>query len=296
MDLRNAVNRTREKSEEFITTYGDIVREERFFCAVLFHVLLSSQARLMGFLKDCHVRDEHFKDLSTIRIFAEYAMARDLWHQFKTNDQKLKFIRDWITFPEGDAAYLDLDKSDVIEKFNAGLVSRPISKDYIQSPARWGIRNICTRFHENRMMLEKACMLKWAFNVKPDIVIELNDDAVVCIEAKVESGEGKYPSSAEDVRVLRDALDQPTDARGQPRVPYGQCEIQGFLLKEVLGFKPVYPVFLVANCQTGAEAPITNGQEDEITLKWSTAFRDADPQNPTVRIALQQIKRLEKLK
>lgn len=234
-------------------SYGDVVREERFFCAVLFHLLLSDERALQAFLEMCGVKTDGL-DLRKVRVYVEYAMARDLWDSLgkskESNERKKQFIMSKVNpIP---TSIVDLN----IEKFNKKFVAGRISPEYIQSPGRWGIGRICGSL-ENPEVVRKACKLKWAFNIKPDIVIELNTDTVVCVEAKMESGEGQYPSSAER-KILKE--------RNLTDVCRTQREIQAFLMTDILGFSDVHRVFLSNGRQEEGK------DESEVALTWADVF------------------------
>lgn len=237
-------------------SYGDVVREERFFCAVLFHLLLSCERALEAFLKLCRVETDGL-DLGKVRVYVEYAMARDLWHTLEEsaepNENKKKFIQAYVPLLSEKANILE------IGTFNERIVAGPVSCKHIQSPGRWDLKeiykllksvepnNICDE--EFRM----ACRLKWAFNVKPDMVIEVDENRVVCIEAKMESGEANYSI---------DAL--PDDAKG--KFTANQTEIQKFLMTDILGFEKdkFHQVFLSKS---------NKGKQGEpVFLTWAEVF------------------------
>ncbi len=267
--LRQAVETAIRKT---IDSYGTVVREERFFCAVLFHLLLSDESRIAAFLKQCGIVGE--LDLKSARVFVEYAMVRDLWNELEgvenSNRFKIDFILEWLDLPD---CLRNLD----VHSFNGQFVSGIPSNKYIQSPARWGVKNICKSLANYPELIKIACKFKWSFNIKPDIVIELDRNTVVCIEAKVESGEGGYPSSKEDKAALRRAA--------LPGFSCGQLELQEFVMKKILGFDNVEFVFLTAKGKEGAGAP-----------KWSAVFKGFETENPTVQAALRRIEYLENLK
>lgn len=167
------------------------------------------------------------------KIFVEYAMARDLWKCLgKNNDAKKDYISQMLSLDPPETS---------IEEFNRLFVAGKPSITDIQSPARWGI----TTIFKNPLSVEikkKACKLKWAFNVKPDIVIELNNNGVICIEAKVESPEGSYASTSSETGIIKDCLKDETEAWLIENSK--QCAVQRFLMEDVLSYDPVYDVFL----------------------------------------------------
>ena len=246
--------------------YGAVVREERFFCAVLFHLLLSEMSsadRMREVLQKCGVPDAEYRDLSSVRVFVEYAMARDLWNSLgtdiKANDAKRRFILDLLP----NQAILSEDTP--ISAFNRLLGTKPVSEDFIQSPARWGIATIHDNFNDP-VLVERASQLKWAFNVKPDIVIEIDEESVVCIEAKVESSQDVYSNGLGFTQT--------------------QCQVQSFLMSELLGFTNVHQVFL---------APWDNRKEPPYThVTWASIFKGAKSTNQTVNNAIARVIAIEK--
>ncbi len=165
-------------------------------------------------------------------IFIEYAMARDLWKCLgKNNDAKKDYIVQMLS--------LDLPETS-IEEFNRLFVAGKPSITDIQSPARWGIKTIFNKENHLKKETQKAaCQLKWAFNVKPDIVIELDNNGVICIEAKVESPEGNYANASEEKNAITKCLGADWLKENSK-----QCAVQRFLMEDVLGYDPVYDVFL----------------------------------------------------
>lgn len=212
--------------------YADIVREERYFCAVLFHCMLQDAAGLERFAEKIFSQFPGKEKGAIKGIFIEYAMARDLWKCLgKNNDAKKDYIVQMLS--------LDLPETS-IEEFNRLFVAGKPSITDIQSPARWGIKTIFNKENHLKKETQKAaCQLKWAFNVKPDIVIELDNNGVIRIEAKVESPEGNYANASEEKNAITKCLGADWLKENSK-----QCAVQRFLMEDVLGYDPVYDVFL----------------------------------------------------
>lgn len=245
MNLREFV-KTNDPNIE-LGGYSDIVREERYFCAVLFHYMLQNHEGAKSLVNKITQGNGQIKG-----IFIEYAMARDLW---KCIGDKNEAKRIYIS----QALSLDLPQKS-IEEFNRLFVARKPSVTDIQSPARWGITTIFTNPLDTETKV-KACKLKWAFNVKPDIVIELDNNGVICIEAKVESDEGCYAGTSEEKKTMIKCLGE--DGAAKFKDCSRQCAVQEFLMKDVLGYEPVYNVFL------------SLGEKDKqgaVNLSWKEAF------------------------
>jgi hypothetical protein len=77
---------------------------------------------------------------------------------------------------------------------------------------------------------EKVCKFKWAFNIKPDIVIHTSLDSAVCIETKLESGEGSYPQNKKETEIF--------DERGLDRIK--QTDMQKYLMDIILGINTTF--------------------------------------------------------
>jgi hypothetical protein len=260
--------------------YGCVVREERFFCAVFFHLLLSvlsetnksvCKDRLRTILLRLKVPETMMPEPENVRVFVEYAMARDLWNVMDkrkdANDARMAFISSWINFPE-----CFRDMTPVV--FNERFVSGPKSTLYIQSPARWSIKKICDELKDTDCILN-ACKLKWAFNIKPDVVIELGGNAVVCIEAKVESGQGQYLSGA-------DRKGMGTDLAEEIARHSNQCVIQRFLMEDILGYT-LHHVFLNTTLDNFEKCGVHY-------VTWLSLLEGIEDPNPTVHMALERIR------
>ena len=72
---------------------------------------------------------------------------------------------------------------------------------HIQSPANWRLPTF-NEFLTDPYDMVAACKLKWSFRIKPDLVIHTDNNHALCIELKLESAEGRYPSDGEEKRLL----------------------------------------------------------------------------------------------
>lgn len=100
-------------------------------------------------------------------IYFEYAYLRDLWDYIgDCNEIKREVIYNFLK----PTNIQELKKMKTYE-FNSyfGAISKPSSK-YIQSPSRWSILKYKDTICDNDEFL-KVSKFKWAFNAKPDIVI-----------------------------------------------------------------------------------------------------------------------------
>jgi hypothetical protein len=198
--------------------YYEINREERNYTAILF-AALCKPGNAESFLNRFGFEAKTGTDFG---IYFEYAYLRDLWNKIETEAVKKEIIRRHLKI-NGIDAILSLPVADINAKF--GVAGSP-SKDFVQSPGRWAIVKYNKNFPDNEDFL-KICRFKWSFNIKPDIVIHLDKERAICIEAKYESGEGYYPSSKDDKKIFRE--------RGISDV--GQMELQKYMMETLLGVR-----------------------------------------------------------
>ena len=199
--------------------YTTFNREERNLAAIFFHVLN------LGDNTDRFLRAAGCRPLEPSwepAIYYEFALLRDIWWtQIHTEAMKRTTILRFLPTSEHHRL-----QRCTTEEFNShfGAVPRPSTK-YIQSPSTWSVPRFDGNIGDNQEFLA-TCMFKWAFNAKPDLVIQTGPDRCVCIEAKLESGEGRYPGGKNDKAVFR--------RRGL--APVTQTELQRYTMVDLLGF------------------------------------------------------------
>ena len=169
--------------------YYEINREERNYAAILF-TALCKPSNSLKFLSRCGFETKVLG--SNYGIYFEYSFLRDLWFQINDNETKKDIIRNLLSIKEID---IILNKPIVEINRIFGASGNP-SNDYIESSSNWAITKYSDNFDNEDF--KKICMFKWPFNIKPDIVIHLDKNTALCIEAKYESGEGQYPGSKKD--------------------------------------------------------------------------------------------------
>lgn len=215
--------------------YHAINREERNLAAIFYHTLLLGDNL------------ERFKQLvgcpyptveEEMGIYFEYAYIRDLWNAIDSttgatlaqlNAQKRTLILNLLQ-PRNREKLEALSIKEFNEYFGAVPEASP---QYIMSPSRWSMSRFDGEIIDTDDFLS-VCRFKWCFNAKPDIVIHTTHNTAICIEAKLESAEGRYSSSKEEKAIFR--------TRGCQLE--GQLGIQQKILKELLGVDTQF-LFLV---------------------------------------------------
>jgi hypothetical protein len=228
--------------------YSEINREERNYAALFYHAIMFEKNASL-FLKKCGENGQLGKDFG---IYFEYSMLRDLWFKKGFDETKKKeVIRKKLNITGID----DIMKgkpSDINRYF--GVMGKP-SQGQVQYPGKWSISKY-NKTILNNADFEKVCKFKWSFNIKPDIVIHLDKNRAICIEAKYESGEGHYPSQQKDNDIF--------NQRKLDKV--GQLELQEYMMNELLGINTKF-IFLVFK-EPAMETPNV--------LTWSKAFEGMD--------------------
>jgi len=245
--------------------YEPLSREERNFAAIVHHLLLQP-GNLTRFLRLVGAPDPTESERTA--VFFEYAYLRDLWDS-RAGDPTLAraAILDWLSPP----AQYGLEGLPILE-WNTFFGASPLASSVaIQNPGRWSISEFSRHISEDDFFL-RACMFKWAFNATPDLVIHTGKSSAVCIEAKLESGEGHYPASAPDIAQFT--------RRGLARV--GQTEVLAYLMGQMLGFQTTY-VFLVRS-----PAP-TSDAHRIITWKECFAAFDWQEEAPFVKTWIERM-------
>lgn len=176
-----------------------INREERFFCSLLTHGLLSSPTMRQRFYR--RVLEETGIELGSgpgeTEVYSEVAWLRDHWRNLgDPRKWTAQLQQDRIDFVARCLAPLSRDVSDVEgERFlwTSGKAPKVVS------PGRWPLAALGDD--------KQLKLLKWAFNSKPDFLLVSGASAVI-IEAKVESGPGKGSSgfAQDEVQQVLQAL------------------------------------------------------------------------------------------
>lgn len=242
MNLRAAFKETE--------AYSTFNREERNCVAMLYHALLLN-GNLSRFLSGVGYKTD--KATRSAEIFVEFSLLRDLWHKHRSTEDleiKKRVIIDHLSLSNGKGLALMST-----EAFNTFFGATPsASKVEIQSPATWSV----TRFEGNLSDSDeflRACKFKWAFRVKPDLVIQLCPDRAVCIEAKWDSREAVYPKASVEKELFR--------TRHLKFV--SQRAVQKYMMENLLGIKTEFR-YLVRRCVA----------EEPLSISWNEAFKSLD--------------------
>jgi len=235
--------------------YSIINREERNYAALLYSALMD-ETNLREFLALCKVPIDNIND--DLGVYFEYAFLRDFWYSIP--DENSNEIKKDIILSNLHVSNIDEISSFGIEEFNRYLgVSNTPSRVHIQFPGTWSIKNFTGNFKDDADFL-KICRFKWSFNIKPDIVIHLNNNEAVCIEIKHESGEGSCPSSSQDRKIFGE--------RGiKERIK--QTELQEYMMEKLLGLKSYYACIVTKSLKSNSHK----------TLKWSKVLNNMDLSN-----------------
>ncbi len=190
--------------QRFKEPYYKVNREERNACAMLYSFLLDP-AYMKEFLEKVadKMEGENKEKADNLRCFFdeakyeahpyfEYAKLRDVWF-YMGNSEKRKFICDKLKANK-DWKYPDEGISN--KDFNELFSNKVKTNKTIASPARWNHSYYFDKY-EKTDLLKDIELLNWAFNAKPDIVIEFVNnggvcDHYLCFEAKLESKESSY--------------------------------------------------------------------------------------------------------
>lgn len=216
-------------------------REERNAVAVLFGLLarpgnLATFAELLSWQPS---------DLTEAEVSVEWTFLRDLWNHHSRRASPAA-LRAAILDALQPANIDDLTAMSFLD-FNThfGAVPRP-SNVYVQSPSNWSVARFDETIVDNGEF-RKTCQFKWAFNVKPDLVLQTPSGGVLCIEAKWDSAEGSYPASEREKAIFQ-----------RRSMPYlSQTAVQRYLVNELLGFQGTFAYLARRRFDTAAGRGVT---------------------------------------
>lgn len=293
--------------------YYEICREERNFAAILYHFLLDKN-NLKLFFTSILNEDIIEDDLKCVEIYYEYACLRDIWDKLKEdnngNQKKGQYIAKFLDLDE-KYEKSHFDEKEIIIEFNKQFGAK--SEKHIENPGNWKLKDLLRLFEKNQELFLSACMLKWAFNIKPDIVIiipgkEIVPDKVICLEAKVESSEDKYPSgnktkfsekltgykAKNDNKKYNGYLTEST--REKDKYYVTQTKMQKFLFEEVFEFKkPETKHYIIKSKPKNKKSGKTTKTEKEQneTIYWEDIFKEMNNTNNFVAKFLKKNEHLQ---
>ncbi len=222
--------------------------------------------------------------LEEAQTYLEFTFLRDSWDLLGTNnDEKRERIFELLSRVPGLGHYKSESFPGTIPEFNAfflGSRGARIVSDIVY-PGRWSVRTLSERFGKDREEFRNFCRFKWSFKIKPDMVVLLAGSKPLCIEAKLESREGSYPSSAQDCAIFDTLF-------GQKEGRVGQIELQQFMFEYLL-VSPSQAVLI------GRTAPVVGGDDVPVLfLCWKEVFQelDLDSSVPYVRKLIEENRNL----
>jgi hypothetical protein len=233
---------------QFTQNYCEINREERNYAAILF-AALCKPGNAQRFLKQCGIEEKPGPDFG---IYFEYAYLRDLWSRIEDDGVKREIIRQHLRI-NGIDEIINLPIVEINRKFGVG--GQPSDK-FVQYPGKWAIVKYNNSFQNNEDFL-KVCRFKWSFNIKPDIVIHLDKNHAICIEAKYESGEGWYPASEIEKTIFKNR-EIPSYVK--------QTDLQKYMMEELLGLEMAFK-FIVYKKESS---------ETHKVMSWAEVFESLD--------------------
>lgn len=202
-------------------------REERFFCAVLLHVLLTpcgSQERVLAALNEAAGTLLQAED---VQCYVEVAALRDAWRALgdhkKWSQDLYAARRELLRALAASPAAADYkgspdDFEHLVQKHSFFWTSGPGSK--LVSPGRWPLAAIQSATQNVLGGPENLKALKWAFNSKPD-VLALSRGEGMLIEAKAASGFGGNGQTGFDQQRVQQLIAElfPIVTQGLVRAP-----------------------------------------------------------------------------
>ena len=165
--------------------YEDVNREERHYCALLMHAVLSSKTYRMRAVSLLNEGTQAQLDADDLQVFLEASLLRDYWHA--------------LGRPANRAEVRGRRRSVVVEALRAqGLGESLMGEDFFWTtsertiawyPGVWRYKSIRATSLDEKTR-QKLSDLRTAFKAIPDLLF-LSPGSAVYVEAKLESGEGK---------------------------------------------------------------------------------------------------------
>lgn len=242
--------------------YYQFNREERNHAAILYHLLLSDVANLGAFMDLVKPVPPLQRPLAECEVYFEFAMLRDEWDGMN-DDERRSFVLPLLPV----RVQQEVQAMGILEWNDFFRASPRSSSKRYQSPARWVPARMPS--HIVGEDYAEVNLVKWCFNIKPDLVIITGDKQAICIEAKLESGVSNYPSSNGDIAQWRGR---------QLTKGVSQLECQRYLFEKAMGFDPFSMTYVVLEQRSHQHEKATS-----ITWKQLFAKLDAESSHPFVR-------------
>jgi hypothetical protein len=214
--------------------FFQFVREERMFCAAVAHLLLQRGNNIRLFIELINERLPSERRINSAgsddaEVFLEFTYLRDSWNRLeRDNDSKRRAIIGLLA-KVGSLSAITSDLPQEPARFNEYFMGERgfrIKNDIVY-PGQWSVAALHERFRGDRTLFRDACKFKWSFNIKPDMVILAPYASPICVEAKLESREGLYPSNTSE-SLLFDNIFEPQQGR------VTQFELQRFMFESLL--------------------------------------------------------------
>jgi len=162
--------------------YWKVNREERFFCFLFAHALLSSRDVRVGFTELAKRKCDIALDSDEFEVYVEVAALRDYWYDLgnpakyphETHNLRRAVLEKILEIRGVQPGSLDQHE----------LFWTSAKKEKLWNPSHWSVEEL------KNAGLEKLKEVRWAFNAKPDILL-VSPKTTLVIEAKLESGEGR---------------------------------------------------------------------------------------------------------
>jgi len=293
LNLRELINRVRPDTAE---PYYKLNREERHLGAILFH-LLQHKPNCEWLLKSagCNgqgwdIVEDHFG------IYFEYSYPRDLWSSLNkcekrdVNERKREIILEMLRIcgaTEGLLSHLKPINEQAFNQFFVGNNKKADGEDQtadlgrnLQSPANWRLARFDQSLKDAGFVddadLIAVCKLKWSFRIKPDIVIQTDNNRALCVELKLESGEGSYPSDGAEKKLLEERFKKDYSSN----FPVRQRRLQEFLMTKLLGIESRFLLVHKRNRRSKAVPEVPNGDSadsiEDLKITWAELVKSMD--------------------
>jgi hypothetical protein len=163
--------------------YIEVNREERFFCALIAHALLSSISIRNRFIDLVNAKLDVNLRASSMEVFLEAAALRDYWNDLgnavaytpDTHARRKEIILAILENKKISVSAIDQQ---------AFFWTGEVNGSKLWNPGHWDLKAI------KAAGLDNLKQVKWALNAKPDMLI-ISDSTALMIEAKIESAEGR---------------------------------------------------------------------------------------------------------